>query len=305
MVVVKKLNAVNTVRAPEKSSNMHSLSDLDKSVKIKKKRRSREEMERVTLDGFKFGQTEGYVEVWQKEVLKGIFAKRGKCIFPMKTEKGCDTICGKIFEKVPNCRRHMLVHKKIASADQMKEIEISQQSPAKKPKIVITEKKETKNLKKKKKIHATVPSSSSSSKYQLKNPMIDLNDDKEIDSEDSNSPVLFKQDALPMTDWVQCDHCKKWRRTLRTEEEPQQWFCSMNSDPFYNSCDNEQELPNWEIDKELDLHVVYVQAPEEILSTKLEPVDDIWVHDMEKEFTQFEFDKLYQSLFDSNIADFM
>ncbi|KAF4655755.1 hypothetical protein FOL47_009289 [Perkinsus chesapeaki] len=37
--------------------------------------------------------------------------------------------------------------------------------------------------------------------------------------------------------WVQCDKCRKWRRISGTEHLPQRWYCSLNPNQRYNSCD--------------------------------------------------------------------
>ncbi|EER03046.1 hypothetical protein Pmar_PMAR001791 [Perkinsus marinus ATCC 50983] len=43
--------------------------------------------------------------------------------------------------------------------------------------------------------------------------------------------------AREILTWVQCDECKKWRRISNTEHLPQRWYCSLNPNPKYNSCD--------------------------------------------------------------------
>ncbi|KAF4671074.1 hypothetical protein FOL46_000496 [Perkinsus olseni] len=43
--------------------------------------------------------------------------------------------------------------------------------------------------------------------------------------------------AREILTWVQCDKCKKWRRISSAEHLPQRWFCSLNPNPRYNSCD--------------------------------------------------------------------
>ncbi|KAJ7544027.1 hypothetical protein O6H91_09G062200 [Diphasiastrum complanatum] len=47
--------------------------------------------------------------------------------------------------------------------------------------------------------------------------------------------------------WLQCDHCKKWRKfplgqTLPDEETT--WLCTMNKDPIYNRCSSSEEKWN-------------------------------------------------------------
>jgi len=55
------------------------------------------------------------------------------------------------------------------------------------------------------------------------------------------------------TKWVQCDSCKKWRRLSKHEKVPDQWMCIMNNDETHNSCEDPQEMEDWEIDQELGL----------------------------------------------------
>jgi hypothetical protein len=64
-----------------------------------------------SLDGFAYSETDGCVEIWIREVKKGIRTKRGRCVGTIN-RNGEETICGKVFARVPNCRRHCrLVHK--------------------------------------------------------------------------------------------------------------------------------------------------------------------------------------------------
>ena len=41
--------------------------------------------------------------------------------------------------------------------------------------------------------------------------------------------------------WVECDRCGKWRTVLAPHEEGKEWFCEMNDDSTYNSCDIDEE----------------------------------------------------------------
>ncbi|XP_062862001.1 MORC family CW-type zinc finger protein 3-like isoform X2 [Trichomycterus rosablanca] len=63
----------------------------------------------------------------------------------------------------------------------------------------------------------------------------------------------FKEDcAAPVEDnvkepdqiWVQCDDCLKWRKLpdgINTKKLPDKWFCQMNTDPQYRSCEAEED----------------------------------------------------------------
>ncbi|XP_043692263.1 F-box protein At3g54460-like [Telopea speciosissima] len=43
--------------------------------------------------------------------------------------------------------------------------------------------------------------------------------------------------------WVQCDSCRKWRKLSETSmpDATEPWFCSMNSDPFHQTCTSPEE----------------------------------------------------------------
>lgn len=46
--------------------------------------------------------------------------------------------------------------------------------------------------------------------------------------------------------WIQCDSCKKWRRqsdaNVRLPPESTDWFCALNADTNYQSCNVPQEI---------------------------------------------------------------
>lgn len=60
----------------------------------------------------------------------------------------------------------------------------------------------------------------------------------------------------------QCESCHKWRRVpvATIDELPEQWYCYMNPDSRFNNCSVEQEMPDWEIDKELQLETIYIKS---------------------------------------------
>jgi len=121
-------------------------------------------------------------------------------------------------------------------------------------------------------------------------------DDKNMDDKDEaeDEGELDRRE----TDFVQCESCHKWRRVpLDTIDElPDQWYCYMNPNQKYNSCSVDQEMPDWEIDKELELEAIYIK--QQIFDPNKPPREpDIWIHQEEKNSIQNEFDKLYDSLF--------
>ena len=49
--------------------------------------------------------------------------------------------------------------------------------------------------------------------------------------------------------WVQCDACDKWRKIeCRKDEVPDEWYCHMNPDTAYNSCQAQEEQVSEEED---------------------------------------------------------
>ncbi|XP_057976869.1 F-box protein At3g54460 isoform X2 [Malania oleifera] len=63
----------------------------------------------------------------------------------------------------------------------------------------------------------------------------------------SHSCKKAKKDAADHTEyndtWVQCDACRKWRKLADTAiaDATGAWFCSMNTDPLYQSCSVPEE----------------------------------------------------------------
>ena len=56
------------------------------------------------------------------------------------------------------------------------------------------------------------------------------------------------KDDIARTEWVCCDECNRWRRVLQSEvpaDETAKWYCSMSSDPLFNSCDAPEEA--WDV----------------------------------------------------------
>ncbi|KAF7709283.1 hypothetical protein HF521_016133 [Silurus meridionalis] len=52
--------------------------------------------------------------------------------------------------------------------------------------------------------------------------------------------IVMKPDQT----WVQCDDCLKWRKLadgIESKKLPKKWFCHMNSDPKFRSCETEEE----------------------------------------------------------------
>jgi len=53
--------------------------------------------------------------------------------------------------------------------------------------------------------------------------------------------------------WAQCERCEKWRRLKDEGQLPDQWYCEMNADAEYASCEvaeEEWDEEDWETDRE-------------------------------------------------------
>jgi hypothetical protein len=69
------------------------------------------------LDAWKYGRRRSgslneVLFVFMCKFRKGVVAKRAKCVAVVKSEDGTESICGKVFSRVPNCKRHISVHQK-------------------------------------------------------------------------------------------------------------------------------------------------------------------------------------------------
>ena len=63
-----------------------------------------------------------------------------------------------------------------------------------------------------------------------------------------------------MDTWVECDKCKKWRRNPNSGGDvPGRWWCELNDDPRYDSCDKPQEA--WDDESEVDDEAMAVEQP--------------------------------------------
>ncbi|KAE8621505.1 hypothetical protein XENTR_v10004854 [Xenopus tropicalis] len=58
---------------------------------------------------------------------------------------------------------------------------------------------------------------------------------------DPQSPL--EEQNIPDQTWVQCDSCLKWRKVPDgvTISEDDEWFCSMNTDPWFSNCSEPEE----------------------------------------------------------------
>ncbi|KAJ8388522.1 hypothetical protein AAFF_G00132360 [Aldrovandia affinis] len=51
-------------------------------------------------------------------------------------------------------------------------------------------------------------------------------------------------EKTPDQNWVKCDNCQKWRKLpdgIDSKKLPEEWFCHLNPDPQYRSCQVEEE----------------------------------------------------------------
>ncbi|XP_028848039.1 MORC family CW-type zinc finger protein 3-like isoform X2 [Denticeps clupeoides] len=59
-----------------------------------------------------------------------------------------------------------------------------------------------------------------------------------------NCPPVEDVEKQPDQDWVQCDECLKWRKLpdgINIKQLPENWFCHMNPDPNFRSCEEKEE----------------------------------------------------------------
>ncbi|KAL6100931.1 morc3 [Pungitius sinensis] len=71
---------------------------------------------------------------------------------------------------------------------------------------------------------------------------------KKTENPNSTIPV---EDTLkgPDQEWVQCDQCLRWRKLpdgIDCDKLPEKWFCHMNPDPQFRSCQVEEEAEDSE-----------------------------------------------------------
>ncbi|XP_076857737.1 MORC family CW-type zinc finger protein 3-like [Brachyhypopomus gauderio] len=59
-----------------------------------------------------------------------------------------------------------------------------------------------------------------------------------------NTDIPLTIPKEPDQNWVQCDDCQKWRKLpdgIDTKKLPSKWFCRMNPDPLFRSCEVPEE----------------------------------------------------------------
>ncbi|KAI1885224.1 hypothetical protein AGOR_G00217970 [Albula goreensis] len=63
------------------------------------------------------------------------------------------------------------------------------------------------------------------------------------------STAIEDTERTPDQNWVQCVTCQKWRKLpdgIDAKKLPEAWFCQMNPDPQYRTCQAEEELEDSE-----------------------------------------------------------
>ncbi|XP_060944001.1 MORC family CW-type zinc finger protein 3-like [Limanda limanda] len=80
--------------------------------------------------------------------------------------------------------------------------------------------------------------------------------------EDPNSTTPVEDTMKrPDQNWAQCDECCKWRKLpdgIDCDKLPEEWFCHLNPDPQFRSCQVEEE-PEDSDDKQPAYHKTYKQ----------------------------------------------
>ncbi|SBS93761.1 CW-type zinc finger domain-containing protein, partial [Plasmodium malariae] len=83
------------------------------------------------------------------------------------------------------------------------------------------------------------------------------NDVEILKNENINNKIVMNSNTnsdlyIPEKDnWVQCDLCEKWRKLPSNTDMnklPKIWYCNLNNDTKYNSCDIEEEIVNYNYD---------------------------------------------------------
>ena len=62
----------------------------------------------------------------------------------------------------------------------------------------------------------------------------------------ANAPAATIEKLEDVLTWVACDRCHKWRRVADASQLPSTWFCELNPDAEYASCDVPEEEPDQE-----------------------------------------------------------
>ncbi|XP_053295210.1 MORC family CW-type zinc finger protein 3a isoform X1 [Pleuronectes platessa] len=83
---------------------------------------------------------------------------------------------------------------------------------------------------------------------------------KNKDNPNNSTPV---EDTMkrPDQNWAQCESCRKWRKLpdgIDCDKLPKEWFCHMNPDPQFRSCQVEEE-PEDSDDEQPSYHKTYKQ----------------------------------------------
>ncbi|XP_062258830.1 MORC family CW-type zinc finger protein 3a [Platichthys flesus] len=83
---------------------------------------------------------------------------------------------------------------------------------------------------------------------------------KNKDNPNNSTPV---EDTMkrPDQNWAQCESCRKWRKLpdgIACDKLPKEWFCHLNPDPQFRSCQVEEE-PEDSDDEQPTYHKTYKQ----------------------------------------------
>ncbi|CAL8268402.1 unnamed protein product [Lota lota] len=76
-----------------------------------------------------------------------------------------------------------------------------------------------------------------------------------------NVPVEETEKRLDQN-WAQCDECQQWRRLpdgINTEKLPEEWFCYMNPDPQFRSCETKEESEDSDSEQPTNLKTYKIQ----------------------------------------------
>ncbi|CAL8238861.1 unnamed protein product [Lota lota] len=81
-------------------------------------------------------------------------------------------------------------------------------------------------------------------------------------SNPSDNVPVEETEKRPDQNWVQCDECQQWRRLpdgINTEKLPEEWFCYMNPDPQFRSCETMEEPEDSDSEQPTNLKTYKIQ----------------------------------------------
>ena len=81
---------------------------------------------------------------------------------------------------------------------------------------------------------------------------------------------------MSVVSWVQCNRCDKWRIVPNADELGDDWFCEMNPNVLYNTCDKEEEpfVENPNVDDPVPMEPVRRKGQEDFMTSIKQMTDE-------------------------------